>query len=210
MDASFWHERWQANQIGFHEGDVNALLAAHFDRLDLAHGARVFVPMCGKTRDIAWLLGKGMRVVGAELSEIAVQQLFDELGVEAEVIPMGALTCYSAADIEIHVGDIFELTAEALRPVDAIYDRAALVALPGALRERYAAHLTAISNSAPQLVITFDYDQDVMPGPPFCVPREEVDRLYGAAYQIADLAAVPVAGNLKGIAPAIETIRLLS
>jgi thiopurine S-methyltransferase len=81
VDASFWHDKWQRNQIGFHEPQANPLLLAHFDSLSLRAGSRIFVPLCGKTLDINWLLARGQRVVGAELSEIAVQQLFAGLGV---------------------------------------------------------------------------------------------------------------------------------
>ena len=74
MEASYWHERWGENRIAFHEKQANALLVEHFKRLELDAGARVFVPLCGKTLDIGWLLGRDLRVVGVELSELAVQQ----------------------------------------------------------------------------------------------------------------------------------------
>ena len=80
MEPNFWHERWQQNQLGFHESEANSLLVAHFDALSLAPNSRVFVPLCGKTRDIAWLLSKGHRVVGIELSQLAIEQLFTDLG----------------------------------------------------------------------------------------------------------------------------------
>jgi thiopurine S-methyltransferase len=116
---------------------------------------------------------------------------------------------YSAAELDVFVGDIFALTPEQLGPVDAIYDRAALVALPPELRERYAQHLMALTGSAPQLVICFEYDQNVMPGPPHSVPGAELWRHYGAAYRLALVDARPVAGGLKGSTPADELVWLL-
>lgn len=150
MDASFWHERWESNDIAFHKNEANPLLVRYFDTLSLPKGSRVFVPLCGMTLDIAWLLSKGYRVVGVELSKIAIEQLFTDLAVEPKVSRIGEVDHYSAADIDIFVGDIFYLSRKVLGPVDAIYDRAALVALPEELRRRYTAHVTAITNKAPQ------------------------------------------------------------
>ncbi|MCR9137477.1 MAG: thiopurine S-methyltransferase [Alphaproteobacteria bacterium] len=205
MDADFWHERWKANQINFHEGKANALLVAHFDALALSRGARVFVPLCGKTRDIAWLLAKGHRVAGAELSQTAIDQLFTELDVEPTLTNEGKMIRYSAPDLDIHVGDIFDLTVDLLGPVDAIVDRAALVALPDEMRKNYARHLIEIAAHAKQLVITFEYDQSQMAGPPFCVTDDEIRRLYAAAYELTHLTRVEVPGGLKGKVSATES-----
>lgn len=209
MDPDFWQARWACNQIGFHEGKPNSFLVKHFARLSLDPGARVFVPLCGKTRDISWLLSQGFSVVGAELSRIAVEQLFAELGVEPAIAPAGALTRFGGPGIDIFVGDIFDLTREALGPVDAVYDRAALVALPGAMRARYAAHLVDITGTAPQLLVCFVYDQSLVEGPPFSVPAETVEALYGATYRLALLESAPVPGGLKGKCEASEHVWLL-
>ncbi|SLN33557.1 Thiopurine S-methyltransferase [Roseovarius gaetbuli] len=210
MEADFWHERWENAQIGFHEGEVNRMLAAHLDALSVAPGSRVFLPLCGKTRDIAWLLAKGYRVVGAELSEIAVQQLFDELPLVPKVMQTGPLKRYAAEGIDILVGDIFDLTAEVLGPVDAAFDRAALVALPEEMRGRYTSHIATVTQRAPQLLVTFEYDQSVMNGPPFSLSQSEVEDRYGAHYDITLLADAEVQGGLKGVCPAREkALRLM-
>jgi thiopurine S-methyltransferase len=204
MEADFWHTRWENAQIGFHEGEVNRMLAAHLDTLSIGPGSRIFLPLCGKTRDIAWLLSKGFRVVGAELSEIAVQQLFDELPLMPEVTQTGPLKRYAAKGIDILVGDIFDLTPEVLGPVDAVFDRAALVALPSEMRGRYTHHVATITQRAPQLLVTFEYDQSVMNGPPFSLTESEVRDRYDASYNITLLADADVEGGLKGVCPARE------
>ena len=209
MDAQFWHDRWQEGRLGFHEGRVNRMLEAHVGALGLLPGQRVFLPLCGKTVDIPWLLAQGYRVAGAELSEIALRDLFAEMGVVPEVTETGAHRRYSASGVEIFAGDIFELTAETLGQVDAVYDRAALVALPEGMRERYAAHLAAITGRAPQLLVTFDYDQSVMDGPPFAVDEAGLRRCHGARFEIERLAEAEVPGGLKGVCPAIESAFLL-
>lgn len=209
MEASFWHQKWARGEIAFHESEANSFLVTHFEKLNLAKGSRVFLPLCGKTRDFSWLLTCGYRVVGAELSELAVNELFKELGLEPKISIAGKLTRYSAKDIDILVGDIFDLSAEYLGPISAIYDRAALVALPSGIRERYTSHLMNISGTAPQLLISYEYDQLVMEGPPFSVTENEVMQHYEAAYQLKPVETKNVEGGLKGKVAATETAWLL-
>ena len=38
MEPDFWHQRWQKNQIGFHEDVVNPTLVKHFPKLNQAAG----------------------------------------------------------------------------------------------------------------------------------------------------------------------------
>ena len=206
MDASFWHNRWQTNQTGWHERTVNPLLIAHFPALAVPPGGRVFVPLCGKSLDLGWLLSRGYAVAGAELSELAVTQLFAELGMEPRISTVGKLTLFRGKKIDIFVGDIFDLTRDILGPLDAVYDRAALVALPEPLRAQYTAHLKAITAMAPQLVIGYEYDQTVVAGPPFSVTSDELHRHYSDGYALTLLARVDVPGGIKGKCPATEHI----
>jgi thiopurine S-methyltransferase len=209
MQADFWHEKWAKQQIGFHQSEVNALLESHFSALELNDSARIFVPLCGKSRDIAWLLSQGYRVVAAELSELAIQQLFAELEVEPEVTSIGELTRYSAPDIDVFVGDVFALTADVLGSVDAVFDRAALVALPETMRPAYADLLAQITGAAPQFVVTFSYDQTQMAGPPFSVTADMIAALYGQKYTLTALQTDVVQGGFKGRIPATETAWLM-
>jgi thiopurine S-methyltransferase len=209
MDAEFWHERWKKNEIPFHESKPNPLLIKYLSELSLDKGSRVFLPLCGKTLDIAWLLSQGYQVAGAELSEMAIEQLFKELGVEPTIVGIGAVDRWSAHNIDVFVGDIFALSRQMLGPVDAIYDRAALVALPEAIRRRYSAHLMQLTDNAPQLLICFDYDQRSMEGPPFSIKNEEIKRHYAADYDLTLVASTDVSGGLKGKCPAKENVWLL-
>lgn len=209
MDADFWHEKWETNDIAFHKSEANPILVKYFAALSLSKGSRVFVPLCGKTLDIPWLLSQGYRVAGAELSKIAVEQLFANLGVEAQVSRAGEIEHYSAPDIDIFVGDIFQLSRKGLGRVDAVYDRAALVALPEDVRKRYTAHVTAITDNAPQLLITYEYDQSQMEGPPFSISNEEIERHYGERYKLNLIVSADVPGGLKGKCAAKEHVWLL-
>jgi len=206
MDAGFWHQRWEKNEIAFHESKANPLLVKHFNELSLAKGRRIFVPLCGKTLDISWLLYKGYRVAAAELSQIAIEQLFMELGVQPETSTVGEVEQWSANNLDIFVGDVFALSRKVLGPVDGIYDRAALVAFPEEMRKRYTAHLMETTGQAPQLLICYDYDQSLMEGPPFSVSNDEVKRHYAVNYDVTLIASTDVSGGLKGKCPAKENV----
>ncbi|MBL8447036.1 MAG: thiopurine S-methyltransferase [Zoogloeaceae bacterium] len=210
MDPDFWHRKWATNDIGFHESAVNPLLVRNVAALGLAPGDRVFLPLCGKTLDIHWLLSQDHRVVGAELSRVAVLQLFDELGVQPEIAAAGPIERFSALNLDVFVGDVFALSRDRLGAVDAVYDRAALVALPPDMRGRYAAHLMAITDQAPQLLICFEYDQALMAGPPFALLEDEVARHYGEAYTVTRLEQATIPGGFKGRIPANESVWLLA
>ncbi|MBX3017789.1 MAG: thiopurine S-methyltransferase [Bdellovibrionaceae bacterium] len=209
MDPKFWHQRWQDRQIGFHRADVNPLLADHVERLSLKPGQRIFVPLCGKSVDLGWLRGRRYSVVGAELHEPAVQELFQELGVTPEVATVGNLKRYRAPGLEVFAGDLFDLAPNALGPVEAVYDRAALVALPEPIRRRYASHLLTLTDGAPQLLITYTYDQTRADGPPFSVTPEFVTDVYAAKFTLHNIHREDVDGGLKGL-PATETVWLLT
>jgi thiopurine S-methyltransferase len=206
MEAEFWLNRWQTNQTGWHERAVNPLLITHFPSLHVPPGGRVFVPLCGKSLDLGWLLSQGYVVAGAELSELAITQLFTELGMEPTISEVGKHKHFRGEKIDIYVGDFFELFREVLGPIDAVYDRAALVALPEAMRERYTTHLKPLTSLASQLVIGYEYDQSVVPGPPFSVTPDELHRHYSSSYALTPLARLDVPGGLKGKCPATEHV----
>jgi len=179
MEPAFWHKRWEDNQIGFHQPQVNTYLQNHWPSLGLAPGSRVLVPLCGKSLDMLWLAAQGYRVLGVELSERAVLDFFHEQGLEAEVFERGAFTVWRSAEIELWCGDVFALEAADVADCTAVYDRAALIALPAAMRERYVRHLTQLLPAASDLLlVTLDYDQSRLDGPPFAVSDGEVQRLF--------------------------------
>jgi thiopurine S-methyltransferase len=174
MEASFWHERWQRHEIGFHQSGTHPALDQHWASLDLPPGARVLVPLAGKTRDMLWLAARGLEVIGIELSPIAVEEFHAEHP--------------GAQNIDLRCGDFFDLQPDSLGTIHAIFDRAALVALPPTMRERYAHHLTHLSSSGTRsLLVTMEYDQNEMPGPPHAVHPAEVQRLYGEHHDILQL-----------------------
>jgi thiopurine S-methyltransferase len=176
VDPDFWRERWAAQQIGFHLDHPNPLLVKHA-RL-FPNGARVLVPLCGKAVDMRWLAERGHGVIGVELSELAVRAFFEEQQLEAEQAQVGPFQRFAAHNIEILCGDFFALEPALLGAIGGVYDRAALIALPEAMRARYAAHvLELLPADAPELLITLEYAATPS-GPPFSVSEAEVNALY--------------------------------
>jgi thiopurine S-methyltransferase len=175
MDSSFWKERWAEGRIGFHEGKPNSYLVRHHDKL--ATFPRVLVPMCGKAEDLAYLAAHGHEVVGVELVEDAVKAFFTEHALVPEVSQRDGFVEYRAPQITIYAGDMFAAKRDIVGPIDAIWDRAALVALPDDMRRRYVDHLRALA-PARVLTVTFEYDQALANGPPFSVEEAELRALY--------------------------------
>ncbi|MBL9133875.1 MAG: thiopurine S-methyltransferase, partial [Verrucomicrobiaceae bacterium] len=209
MKAEFWHQRWKNKEIQFHEQTANPLLVRHIDSLGLTPGSRIFVPLCGKTLDIGWLLARGHRVVGAELSEDAVEQLFAKLGMKPQRRSVDGLIHFHTDGLDIFVGDIFQLRPETLGDVHAVFDRAALVALPEEMRLRYAQHVTAITGGVSQLLISYEYDQSLQAGPPFAVSENEITAHYARTHEVMLLQREEMTGGLKGKCAASQTVWLL-
>lgn len=188
MKATYWHQKWAAGDIGFHEATANRLLVENIHHLNLSKGSRIFLPLCGKTRDIHWLMNNGFKIAGAELSETAIRDLFTDLQLTPTIQELGNLKHFSADNIDIFVGDIFELCQATLGKVDAIYDRAALVALPDTMRQAYTKHLINICQNVQQLVITFEYEQQQMQGPPFSIGASLMEQYFQRHYLVECLS----------------------
>lgn len=196
MEPKFWQERWARNQIGFHLPKVNPYLQRHWSRLNLTEGARVLVPLCGKSLDLMWLANQGLRVVGVELSEQAVEAFFSEQNLTPRISQQGVFKVFQADLIEIWCGDFFALEAEVLADCSALYDRAALIALPPPMRVQYAERLNCVLRPGCQgLLITLDYEQTQKAGPPFAVPDEEVNILLGARWGLEVLQEQDILGE---------------
>ncbi len=192
MDHEFWLERWKTQDIGFHQPQFDPALDKFWSRLAVPAGARVFVPLCGKSLDMQWLAKHGHAVVGAELSEQAVDEFFAERELIPNVRHEANFTVKSSGPYEIWIGDFFALPDEAVADVAGVYDRAALVALPASMQEQYADKLKALLPEAPILLITVDYDQRQMNGPPFATSPRMVDDLFSDRYERIDLVSKDV------------------
>ena len=185
MEHDFWHERWQSNQLGFHQEATNARLMAFWPRLNLSAGSTVLVPLCGKSLDMLWLEAQGHKIVGIELSQIAVDAFFAENNLEVSSETVGEFNVSRAGQIEIWCGDFFKFDPALIGAANAVYDRGSLVALPVEMRPRYCAKLKAdLSPTAKQFLALVEYDQSEMGGPPFSVPHQYLVDQYSDRFTI--------------------------
>lgn len=201
MEPDFWLERWRQGQTSFHQDRVLPLLQKHWPALGLAAGSRVFVPLCGKSLDMLWLVEQGHRVLGVELSPVAVAQFFAEHRLTPAVHASRYGTHHVAGAIELICGDAFGLDAAALADCTGVYDRAALIALPPALRARYVGELQArLPAGCRGLLLTLEYAQEQMDGPPFSVPEAEVMQRYGPGWRVQRLERRDILAQDPGFA----------
>ncbi len=178
MDSSFWHSCWERNTLGFHQRDVHPLLAQYFKKRALPSDQHVFVPLCGKSVDMAYL-AQFMRVTGNELSAIACRDFFLENHIEAKRQTLGDFEYYSCPQLALWQGDFFKLAAGSVDTVDWIYDRAALIALPVAMQQRYVDHLKTFFSSHTRLfLVTLEFPEGQLSGPPFSINHADVKRLF--------------------------------
>jgi thiopurine S-methyltransferase len=185
MQADFWHQRWQAGDIGFHKHEYNAHMTRFIDLLGIEQGDHVLVPLCGKSLDMVWLRDKMFHVTGIEISPIAVADFFSENNIEHEIHQHEWGQAFQSDGITILCADFFDISSADLPHIDGIYDRASLIALPEDMRPSYAKHLSGlIPDTIRSLLITLDYPQHEMDGPPFAVTETEVNQLFGEQFII--------------------------
>lgn len=189
MEPQFWHERWHLNEIGFHQETVNAYLVEHWPSLmPEGENGMAFVPLCGKSLDMVWLRERGHEVLGVELSALAVEGFFQERDLAAAKTAEDGFDIYEAGGYRLLCGDFFAMRPSHLESVRAVYDRAALIALPAALQERYAAHLRAsLPPACPIFLIALEYDPGEAEGPPFSTGEARIRELFGEAFDVVAL-----------------------
>jgi len=193
MEPGFWHQRWQSNEIGFHQDRVNHYLQRYWPRLQLETGARVLVPCCGKSLDLLWLKEQGFDVQGVEISPIAVEAFFAENNLQPAISEHDNYSISAIDDLQILCGDFFSVTADDIEGVDAVYDRAAMIAMPPEMRQAYCRHLQTITDRRiPVLLVTLEYPVAEMQGPPFSVNEQEIHEHYGNDYRVSVLETMDI------------------
>ena len=185
MKATFWRKVWQEGRLGFHQEKVNSHLTEFFPLSKPKPGSTVFVPLAGKSKDLLWIRDQGVEVLAVELSRIAVEAFFEEAGLSPNVEKDPPFERWSAEGITFLCGDFFALTDQHLNGVDEFYDRASLIALPPEMRAQYVQHLGKILPAGvPGLLITVEYPQGEMNGPPFSVGEDEVRKLFADEFSV--------------------------
>lgn len=190
QDNHLWLKFWCDERTDFHQSEINPLLSKFWPRLELPHGSRVFVPLCGKSLDMIWLARQGHEVIGVELSPVAVEDFFRENGLKPAVRQMGKFSSWSDGRLNILCGDYFALTKADIGNIDTVYDRSALTALPVSIRSLYVSHLRRlVPDTAGIFLLTIeDAAEDATMKQAIGVD-EEIGALYSAGFDI-DLAYV--------------------
>ena len=215
MTPQFWHDRWKNNDIGFHQAAVHDGMAAHWASLGLPRGSDVLVPLAGKSLDMVWLADQGHDITGIELSEIAVDDFFKERGLTPATAARGGAVLKMGGPYALWCGDFFVISSKATRHVAAVYDRAALVAMPPEMRDAYVRHLIGLMPStAVMMLVSLDYDPSQMTGPPFPVPETEIERLFGPMFSISivqrhDIIEANPHFRKRGLTRLEETVSIL-
>ena len=209
MRHEFWHERWEQQQIGFHQQEINQYLIEHWEELGLPEGAPVFVPLCGKSLDMLWLHEQGHPVFGIELSRKAVEAFFHENDIEPCINETGRFVEFSSEGLTLFAGDYFALEQQDLGEIRAVFDRASLIALPPEMRSDYAQKMAKLLRpGAHILLIIMQYEEGLLEGPPFSVEDEEVRGLFTEHFTVEKKGTWDAEGP-RGVAVK-ETVFLLT
>lgn len=185
MELDFWLDKWNNAQTGFHQSDFNRYLTEFWERMKTPPGSRVLVPLCGKSLDMLWLRDQGYHVQGIEISKLAIDQFFVENTLTRTTTAGKDFNRHETNGIALWQGDFFQTTSNHVAGTETVFDRAALVALPSVMRQRYARHLSEILPPAAKiLLVTFEYDAEKMQGPPFSVSEAEVRELFFDRFQV--------------------------
>jgi len=205
MEAKFWLERWEKKEIGFHKAEVNSSLLAVSKEFHFQRGQRVFVPLCGKSVDLVWFSNQGLKVTGVEISPLACAEFFRENAISFTRRQNAHFEVYASPQVEIWCGDFFEFQDS--REFDLIYDRASNIALPPLMRPRYYQHLKSLIQAQTRLcLITIEYNQQLVEGPPFSVSEEEIRKVY-SEFQITKLRDIELVMDNKKFEDAKVTTR---
>lgn len=186
MELSFWQSKWRKGQTGFHMDEVYPQLKQYLGTIPLPERANILVPLCGKSRDLHWLHKQGFTVIGVEISPIAIEHIKNQDGESYSRYQKGSFKVYKRPQLQLWQGDFMKLKLSWLPPIHLVYDKAALIAIPPLERVNYASKITDIlSTSGGHLFQqTFEYNQPEMEGPPFSVPRNELEDHYGKEFNI--------------------------
>lgn len=187
--AREWLDRWREGRIGFHRSDTHPALVRHWPLLGVRPGTKVLVPLCGKSLDMRWLARHDHPVLGIEFAEEAIEQFVTEGTGNVSRYQQGPFAICRQGSVELWCGDFFHFHIDQAAEIGAFYDRAALIALPPATRQRYAFHLAQLllPGSRGLLISLSRAPGDEAAGPPFHVPAEEIHELFAPNFLVTHL-----------------------
>ena len=216
MEIEFWEQRWDEGSIGFHLSEVNPYLLQYWSHMNANKGSTVLVPMCGKSLDLIWFVSQGYKVLGVECSRKAINSFSQEQKLKLQTKQHNQFVAHISPQLIMFEGDFFHLGSKDLSNVSTVYDRASLVALPENMRSSYVELLTKnLPKHVSILLVTIEYKQSLMSGPPFSVSVDEVERLYKPYFLVEKLYAKDVINDQlrfkqRGLETMIERVFKIS
>lgn len=216
MNKTYWLNRWETGNIRFNQPTPHRFLIKHYQSLGLHPHEQVFVPLCGKSIDMIWIMAQDQRVIGVEISPIAILDFLKENKLDAVEFKDGAFQVYQNASFTLYNGDLFNLTAKHLSEIKAVYDRGSLTAMPpNTLRSQY---VDWVKNTIPEnckiLLVVLEHGAPDVMEPPFSTTLEEVNLCFANQFSVTQLereyiAEIPAHWEARGVHDLYECAYLL-
>jgi len=194
MEKEFWLGKWERHEIGFHQPEYNPFLVKKWQEFTHKYPmakTSVFVPLCGKSLDMLFLVEQGYKVIGVELSAIACEEFFSENNIDYTIEKLENFTLYNSENISLYCGDMFNMHTEMLKDVGYVYDRASLIALPHEMRLRYVDFMESNLIGAKVFLVVLDFDNTEV-GPPHSITEGMVESYFSNHYKISSIAEVNI------------------
>lgn len=168
-DPAFWTERFEQHYMPWDKGGVPDALRKFVEQAARpgAHGPAcvTLIPGCGLGHEVAYLSEAGWDVTAIDFSPAAVATARAALGRWAA---------------RVHEADFFTFAPRV--PIDLIYERAFLCALPRRMWPAVAARWAELLPSGGLLAGFFFFGDDPK-GPPFGITPDELDELLSPYFE---------------------------
>ena len=185
MEKQFWIKKWIKNEIGFHQEHFNPRLTQFWNQLT-SNSGQVFVPLCGKSKDMVYLKNLGHRILGVEWSKKAIKEFEAEHKLCFETTDIDGFTVFADESYTFYCGDFFQLPASLMKNIKYVYDRAAMIALPTSLRSSYGQWICQNLSHAKIMLLAIEFD-NLNIGPPFSLSKNEIDQTFTKNFKIENI-----------------------
>lgn len=153
-DLGYWSTRWAEQRIGWHQNQVDKYLIKYYSQItgkalpsgplspeskEFVENSKKtwFVPLCGKTLDLPFLLSLGYSVFGVEGVRQAIDALDKENNLGLVLDEKNSTFVGVGGRLRIYFGDLFQCPLNELGPFDFVWDRGSLIAILYEFRPGY-------------------------------------------------------------------------
>ncbi|CAL8110762.1 unnamed protein product [Orchesella dallaii] len=195
-NLEYWENRYKKRNFEWHIEEVHPQLLKYLSKLtqleteETVEGSKAkkfFVPLCGKTKDIPFLLKLGFEVFAVEAIDSVVQELINENNLELTFDEKRSIYHDKDEQLKIYCGDLFKCPIEEYGPFDCIWDRASFIALDYSFRPSYIDMMKRSVGYGSEngvhnfryLLQSVTYDKSNFAGPPRCVDAADIKEFFG-------------------------------